>query len=136
LRSRSFKRQRGAEILEFVITLPAILTVFFLIVELGVGFVDQAVLVNASRAAAREVIRGRTDTQAREAAEQVLASLISWDPEAPAPTVNVMRSGANAGDEVAVTVTYTYQFLLLPAFASTAADLTLSARTVMRMLPV
>jgi Flp pilus assembly protein TadG len=129
-------RQRGAEILEFIITLPVILTVLFMIVELGVGFMDQAVLVNASRAAAREVVRGKTDAQAREAAGRVFPSLVTWNSDASAPTVTIVRSGSSPGDDVTVTITYSYQFLLLPAFTSSAADLTLRARTVMRMLPV
>ena len=137
---RSLKRQLGAEIVEFIVTLPVILIAFALVVELGIGFVDQAVLTNASRVAAREAIRiadsAQADAAAQAAADRVFPSLISLRADSPAPTVTVNRSGSNPGDDVTVTVAYTYQFLLIPAFASTVANLTLTAQTVMRMLPV
>jgi len=53
---RSRKRQAGAEILEFVVTLPVILIFLFLIIEFGIALTDQAVLADVSRAAARAAI--------------------------------------------------------------------------------
>jgi hypothetical protein len=77
---RNLHRQRGAEIVEFILVLPFILIVFFAVVELGVGFANQAVLANAARAAAREAIRARDDSAELETAvrDVVERSMIAW----------------------------------------------------------
>lgn len=143
--------QRGGEIVEFAITFPLILLIFFGIVEISVGFFDQAVLTNASRAAAREVIRaapasgdwGSWDPEAdAEAAAQAAAQrMFTWR---GAETLVVTpgqdglceeRTGYEQRPRVTVTLTYPYRFFVLPAFVAGLADLTLSARTEMCVLP-
>ena len=126
--------QTGAEIIEFVVTLPVILLVFVLFVELGVGFINQATITNASRAGAREAIRGGTNLDAESAAQRAMSSLIYWKAPTSEPAVVVQRVGSAPGDEVRVTVSYDYDFVFLPRFASTAAGLKLTARTVMKNL--
>lgn len=51
---RSRKRQAGAEIVEFVLTLILWFTVFMLIIDMAVAFYDKGALTNASRYASRQ----------------------------------------------------------------------------------
>lgn len=48
-----FKRQRGAQIVEFALVLPFLLLILFLIFDFGFLVYNQAVITNASREAAR-----------------------------------------------------------------------------------
>jgi Flp pilus assembly protein TadG len=129
------RSQRGAEIVEFAITLPVILIVFFIFVDFGIAFSDQAVIANASRAAAREAIRGSDNAAAYAAANAVLTSLSSWtgggSHTCDADKCTVVRAGTGPGDDVTVTITFPFHFLLL----SDRADLNIAGRAVMRMLP-
>jgi Flp pilus assembly protein TadG len=138
------RRQSGAELVEFFFVFPSILVVLFLIIELGVGFANQAVLTQASRAGAREAIRCIGDPTAQscqdrveEAVRQVaqsdtvpnpndeLLALISWTKN-PATEFQVdsieldtSKSECTAtppavGCPITVRVTYDFDFLLLP----------------------
>ena len=44
------------------------------------------------------------------------------------------RAGTNPGDAVTVTITHTYNFVVLPAFLDGISDINLSATTVMNMM--
>lgn len=132
---RGDRYQKGAEIVEFLITLPVVLIVLAIIVDFGIAFCDQAILSNATRSAVLEVIRGGTDAEAQQAANQISQSMISRPSSDPFPTVIVQRAGANPGDQIRVTINYTYNFFVLPAFLSAVTNLNLSATAVMNMLP-
>ena len=133
--AKSLYVQRGAELVEFILTLPLILAVAFIMIEFAVALTDQAVLTSASRAAARQAIRGG-DPDAAAAA--VFPSLISWsEASSTAPIVTVSRASGcstapDPGCAITVTITYDFDFLLLPAFLSKALDIDLRAQTVMR----
>ena len=134
--AKSLLAQRGAELVEFILTLPLILAVAFIMIEFAVALTDQTVLTSASRAAAREAIQGG---DAGAAAAAVFPSMISWsDVSSTAPTVlppvrdPACGAAPDPGCEVTVTITYDFDFLLLPAFLSKALDIDLTARTVMR----
>jgi len=54
--------------------------------------------------------------------------------DSPSLTISVQREGLEAGAPLTVTVSYPYQFLILPNFVATlAGGITLVATTVMRM---
>jgi hypothetical protein len=112
-------RQWGGEVVEFAISLPVILLLFFGIVEMAVGFFDQAILTNASRAAAREAIRAMPPAgtsladwspagEAEEAASNAAQRMFTWhgpetltfdvDPDDPLTV--------DDGADVTVTLTY------------------------------
>ena len=136
-RCRTTARQKGAEIVEFLITLPVVLIVLAILFDFGSLFADQIVLTNAARAAAREVISGATDDQAQLAADRVTASLLGAD-SASLPTVNVVRDADvsdDPGDQITVTVNHAFTFRLLPGFAGSATSINLSATVRMNMLP-
>ncbi|MCP5301391.1 MAG: pilus assembly protein [Chromatiaceae bacterium] len=128
-------RQRGAEIVEFMITLPVILIVLAILFDFGALLSDQIVLDNAARAAAREVINGATDGEAQVAADRVTQSLLAQG-GASLPMVVVNRTGTDPGDQVIVTITHPFNFLMLPGFASSAASINLTATARMNMLPI
>jgi Flp pilus assembly protein TadG len=127
--------QAGAEIVEFLITLPVILIVLAIIVDFGVAFSDQTILTNATRAAVREVVQGASDAQAQQIADQITTSLISHSATDPMPLVSVNRIGTNPGDRVSVSITHEFDFFLLPHFLGAITDIDLTATSVMRMLP-
>jgi Flp pilus assembly protein TadG len=81
------------------------LAVFFLILELGIGFLNQSVLANASRAAVREAVRGRTNEQAREAAERIVKNGIAADvvnPEGFLPMISWTDDAGDTSDDIRV----------------------------------
>lgn len=131
-RRRGPAYQKGAEIVEFMITLPVVLIVLAIMFDFGTLFSDQIVLTNAARAAAREVVSGATDAEAQQAADRVTVSLMDGG---PLPTVIVTRVGTDPGDQVTVTINHSFTFLLLPGFASSATSLNLVATVRMNMLP-
>ena len=102
---RGLGYQQGAEIVEFMITLPVVLIVLAIMFDFGTLFSDQIVLTNAARAAAREVVSGATDAEAQQAADRVTVSLMD---SGPLPTVTVTRAGTDPGDQVTVTINHTF----------------------------
>ncbi len=127
--------QDGAEIVEFLVTLPVILIVLAIIFDFGVAFSDQTILTNATRAAAREVVQGASDEQAQDAADWITPSLLSRSQADPLPTVTVNRAGTNPGDTASVSITHQFGFFLLPRFLGGIVDIDLTATSVMRMMP-
>jgi len=148
------KRQRGAEIVEFLLVVPFMLIVFLLIIELGVGFANQAVLANAARAGARAAIKcDGNPTQnpclqsAKDAADQAALSIISLKDKdnAPGPlqiqlgSVEACNIGSTdppaGGCPITAIYPYQFQFFLLPAFLPGIADFQQAGRVIMSKLP-
>ncbi|MEH6824767.1 MAG: TadE family protein [Motiliproteus sp.] len=129
------RAQNGAEIVEFLVTLPVVLIVLAMIFDFGVAFSDQSILTQATRAAARQVIRGATDAEAQQAADQVTLSILSRAPSDPLPTISVNRTGVAPGDPATISIVHNYGFFLLPSFLAGITNINLSARTVMNMMP-
>jgi Flp pilus assembly protein TadG len=127
--------QTGAEIVEFLITLPVILIVLAIIVDFGVAFSDQTILANATRAAVREVVQGASDAQAQQMADQTTTSLLSHAPSGQLPEITVNRTGTNPGDMASVAITHQFDFFLLPHFLGEITDINLTATSAMRMMP-
>ncbi|MCU7934945.1 MAG: pilus assembly protein [Candidatus Thiodiazotropha sp. (ex Dulcina madagascariensis)] len=130
-----FRYQFGAEIVEFLITLPVILIVVAIIVDFGVALSDQAILTNATQAAVREVIQGASDAQAQQAADLITPSLLSYSSTDPLPAVTVNRMGTDPGDTASVSITHEFDFFLLPHFLGGITHIDLTATTVMMMMP-
>jgi Flp pilus assembly protein TadG len=148
MRGISPRTQRGGETVEFALfTLPVLVLIFVTFVEFGFGFADKAVIVDASRAAAREAIKGATNTEICAAADQVLASAGTWGTDAPyscqgscGSACQIDRSaGTDPGDPIDVTLTFPFQFRILPplseirilSFIPNLGDIQLTGETVM-----
>ena len=137
LRQGKAARERGVVALEFVLVLPFMLTVLFGIVDTSLLLCDKAVITNASREAARAGIVVRVpQLSASEVATVALDyannNLVTGG-TSTVPSVNVDQSaGTTPGAPLTVTVTYTYEGLVLgSALSSLTGPITVSATTVM-----
>jgi Flp pilus assembly protein TadG len=134
-------QQRGAELVEFAVTLPIILLVAFILIEFAVALNNQAVLTDASRAAALQAIKGNTEAAARAAARDVYNARVLWyQSSTPEPAVsfdpaNIWTLTNSPGRPITVTVTQNLNLKLIPGFLSGGLqNLSLTGRTVMREL--
>lgn len=144
----------GAAAVEAAIIVPLLVFVVFGIIEFGLLLYDQQVITNACREGARAAIVGDcahrlTDTQITQIVRDYCINpndstkkrLITFGATNNPPTVSVNPSPSNctpggagltAGDDVAVTVQYTYS-LLAPSLLGLGPTKQLGARTVMKM---
>jgi Flp pilus assembly protein TadG len=136
--SAEWKNQDGASAVEFALVLPILILVVFAIIEFSVALYDKTMITNASREGARAGIVFRipsvTDEEIGDVVNTYLGgSLITFGGPAVANTT-VTRNGSNPGDELRVTVGYTYTFLLVPNIITRlSGGITMVAETVMRM---
>jgi Flp pilus assembly protein TadG len=155
--ARLLTTQRGGETVEFALfTVPLLVLLFAIFLEFGFAFADKAVITDASRAAAREAIRGGSYATAKEAANNVLQSAATWgsdlpyqcpdEPNACSDEYNVccdIPTGAVEGELITVTLAFPFKFRILTPLSNMAIlpflpDLTgiqLSAQTVMGTQP-
>ncbi len=118
------KRDSGTAAVEFAIIMPILIVLLFGIVEFGLIFYNKAVITNASREGARYGIVFRNPGEERTCADitSVINAYtagklvtfgsatgvgIAYDPSNCAPV---------AGADLSVTVSYQYDYLLLPGF--------------------
>ena len=130
--------QRGASVVEFALILPVLFVLGFGIIEFSIALYDKAMITNASREGARAGIVFRippvTDEEIGEVVNRYVGNhLITFGGPTTA-TTTVTRNGPNPGDDLKVTVAYTYTFLLIPSFITSFSDgATMAGETVMRM---
>jgi len=130
--------ETGASAVEFAIILPVLLLLVFGIIEFSVALYDKAMITNASREGARAGIVFRvpsvTDGEITNVVDTYLGSSLITFGTAAAASTTVTRGGYNPGDELKVTVDYTYTFLIIPSFVtSLSGGILMKAETVMRM---
>lgn len=134
------RSQKGAEFVEFALSLPLLLLVVLGIIDFGLMFQQYLVITNAAREAARvAVLPGYTgaDAQARANA-YISAALITGGNAATvnAPTYGTQAAGSSCYQTVNVTVTYPHNFLFLSGigtyFGASFGTKTLSASATMR----
>ena len=136
--SVEWKNQDGASAVEFALVLPILVLMVFAIIEFSVALYDKAMMTNASREGARAGIVFRippvTDEEIGNVVNTYLGgNLITFGGPAAANTT-VIRNGSNPGDELKVTVDYTYTFLIIPNIITRlSGGITMMAETVMRM---
>jgi Flp pilus assembly protein TadG len=137
----NIKDQKGAAAVEFAIVLPVLLLVLFGIIEFSVAFYDKAMITNASREGARAGIVLRdpplTDVEITAIVDNYISgSLISFS-GASIRGITITpqdTSTLTTGDPLTVTVSYPYDFYLLPGLIAGFMDgLTLNATTIMNM---
>ena len=130
--------QRGASVVEFALILPVLLVIGFGIIEISVALYDKAMITNASREGARAGIVFKipsvTDEEIGDVVNRYLGSHLITFGAPTAATTTVIRNGPNPGDDLKVTVAYTYTFLVIPSFiTSFSSSATMMGETVMRM---
>lgn len=139
------QNEQGTTMVEFAIIVVVLLTIVFGIIEFGVLLFDEHVLTNASREGARAgvVIRAprlpdhytHPVTGAQLGVVDIVETycqqnLVTFGGPT-LPTTAVVRSGTSFGDDLVVTVTYPFSFLVLSNFG--LGPITLTAETRMEM---
>jgi len=141
------RNQQGLAMVEFTIIAFVLFMLLFGIIEFSIILFDKAVITNASREGARAgvVFNGQTRLSSEDIVNVInnyvgnnLISLGSQSP--PEVTTEVLWQDKNGdgiddgpGDQLTVTVSYPYRFLILPNFVNNLGlDLTLTATTKMR----
>ncbi len=126
----------GIAALEFVLMFPFLMMVLFGIIDVSMILSDKAVITNASREAARAGVVLRT-TPWSSAQIQAVAlnytqnNLVTGGTPTAASAVASYAS-QTSGSPLTVTVTYTYQGLMLGSISSViAGPVTIKAVTVM-----
>ena len=134
--------EHGAALIEFILVLIPLLVLTFGSIEFGVAGYNKAMLTNASREGARAGIvfdPAQPDdrfsiTDIKQIVLDYCANNLITFGTATAPNVVVTREGTLPGDDLTVSVTYDYGFLvldnLIPGFNAT---ITLGAQSIMRM---
>jgi Flp pilus assembly protein TadG len=132
----ALRRERGIAALEFVLMLPFLLLVLLGIIDVSMILCDKAVITNASREAARAGVVLRVPPWNSAQIQNVALSytrnnLVSGG--TPAAATAVAQVGTQAsGSPLTVTVSYTYQGLVLGSiFSAITGPVTISAVTVM-----
>jgi Flp pilus assembly protein TadG len=145
MRNNLVSCKKGAAALEFAIVLPLIVLLMGGIIEFGIVLYDQHVINNATREGARAAINP-IPTKLSESAivtivknyckeniggkeEQLTITFGNSD----ALAVNVVGAQGNKGNDVIVTATYTYQFLL-PKIITLGDTIQLKSTTTMKMM--
>ena len=138
-------RQRGAELVEFAITALLLFVLLFGIIEFSVALFDKATITNAGREGARTGILFRPDQRDLDAEDAAIREAINnyaadylislGGPAEMEIDIERTQNGGSfgVGDELTVTVTYPYQFLIIPGFiAGMGGGINLSSTIVMR----
>ena len=139
---KKFGDETGASLIEFIIVLIPLLVLLFASIEFGVAGYNKAMITNASREGARAgIVFDASQTSDRISDADIIQiardycedNLITFGPAAT-PVVTITRAGNDPGDDLTISVTYDYGFLILqnliPGFNST---INLGAESVMRM---
>jgi Flp pilus assembly protein TadG len=138
---RSWRSERGAELLELAVALPILLLVVAGIVDFGIMFQRYEVVTNAAREGARVGILpdyAVADVQARVSSYLAASGL---NDAAPVPTVTYgsveVTPGGPTMDTVTVRVEYPHSFIFLGPVAGMfggggTSDLMLAAVSTMR----
>lgn len=134
------QHQKGAAAVEFALILPVLVLMLFGIVEFSLLLFNKQVITNASREGARAgIVAGGSPRVSDEPGHVTISnvvnnyctnSLITFGTDS-GPQTTVISSGSSFGDNLTVTVTYQYDFLVLSNFGF--GPVTLTARTVMKL---
>lgn len=131
-----WKRHEGQSLVEFALILPVFLILLFGVVEFGLLLYNQHVITNASREGARYGIVVRSPRRTVEEIEAVVDAycgdhLVTFG--GGTPTTTVTSTGQAFGDDLAVEVTFHYDFMVLPNFlAGFLGGTDLRAHTTMK----
>jgi len=136
---RIWQKEEGTALVEFAVVLPVLVFLLIGMIEFGLLLYNQQVITNASREGARYGIVSRTprrtvveiDSVVGEYCANNLVTFGSGIPDTdvvPDPT-----TGSLFGQDLTVTVTFHYDFLVLPNFVGALMGGTdLHAETTMK----
>lgn len=127
------ENDRGVSSVEFALLLPLLMLILFMVIEFSLVLYDKAVVTNASREGARAgVVHGGPKVPIEDVVSYYCASnLISFS--TATPSTSIVGACVNPGDALEVDVKYTYTFLWVPKWLTTApGTIDLTGITTMR----
>jgi Flp pilus assembly protein TadG len=129
------KREEGAAAVEFALLLPLLMMILFGIIEFGLVMYNQEVITNASREGARYgIVIGSPRPAVGQIQGVVNTYLTNAGLDSGNATVSVSGAQGAPGTDLTVSVTYPYNFLVLPNFAvGLGSNLNLNGTTVMKL---
>jgi Flp pilus assembly protein TadG len=131
------KREEGAAAVEFALVLPILIVILFGTIEFGLILYNQEVITNASREGARYgIVIGSPRPTTTQIQDVVNTYLTNSGLNAGNATTTVTGAQGASGSNLAVTVTYPYNLLVLQNFVSVWAGqstLDLQSKTVMKL---
>jgi Flp pilus assembly protein TadG len=130
------QKEKGTTIVEFAVVAMLFFATIFAIIEFGVLVYDQHVLTNASREGARAGIIMRVPRLSDNEIQTVVNSyaaqhMVSFKPSAVLTTAVTPTIRDTFGTELAVNVTYPFEFMFLSGLG--IGPIQLKAETRMRM---
>lgn len=127
-------KQEGASLVEFSLLAPLFVVLLFGLVEFGLAIYNKGVVTNASREGTRF---GVVFTTPRKTTGEITAKVQEYLTKSgftDTVTVNVTGAGGTSGNPLSVTVTYPYNFQVLPNFVcSLTGTINFTSNTVMLM---
>ncbi len=134
-----WRDRKGAALVEFALVMPVLVLLLVGLMEFGLLLYNQHVITNASREGARYGIVQRPDRrdlgEITTVVDEYCASrMITFGGDTPHTSMEPAdATGAVFGDDLTVTVTFHYDFLVLPAFVGSLIGGTdLHAQTTMK----
>jgi len=118
------KNQNGATVVEFAIILPLLIVFLFGIIEFSLLLYNKQVITNASREGARAgVVAGLDRANNQHTAQSVAIAtsycsnrLVTFDTNPGPLSISATDTGVLFGDDLIVSVSYLYDFLILSNF--------------------
>lgn len=152
---RGKRRERGAETVEFMLTLFLFLFVFVMIIDIAITMYDRGSVINASREGARQaslywvdpLLFDATTPQTNQLLKRSMVdSVMTWtedslliDPQDAGLTMTLQINDADmlgatapisSGDMVSVEILYPHSYILLSGFSGVAGP-SLTSRTAL-----
>jgi len=131
--TRRLRSDRGAELIEFAVVMPILLLIVAGIIDFGMMFRTYEAVENAAREGARVgVLPGYADVDVQNRVDAYLtAAGLSGTHTTTVQNVTVATT-AGTFTARSVTLSYTYNFVVLPGFGTNFGSINLKARSVMR----
>lgn len=131
--TRRWRSERGAELIEFAVVMPILLLIIAGIIDFGMMFRTYEAVTNAAREGARVgVLPGYADTDVRNRVDLYLAASGLSDPHTTTVQNVTVATTAGTFTARAVSLSYTYSFVVLPGFGGSLGTINLNAQSVMR----
>jgi Flp pilus assembly protein TadG len=130
--TRHWRSERGAELIEFAIVVPILLLLIAGIIDFGMMFRTYEAVTNAAREGARVgVLPGYAPVDVQSRVDAYLAASGLTGPHTTSVVNIPVATTAGTFTARAVTLNYTYQFVVLGGFGN-LGTITLNAQSVMR----